>query len=377
MAELLLDNLQVEALWEILTTNRPEIVLLPPDGVLSFTHRLVMELVRDYLTKYHRGHLTSEYLTDLPQNIRTLLQQAEKRSQYGDLSFVKELAEKVLCVLEGPARSSERPETPEGDTEDEQNVTPETPDPNTSQPGPSSDLTTALFPSITCTARVMGSSSMCLLITPAGHIKVADFGISKVGVIIPETNTHKESLEDIAREFQDHEDCGTPLYMAPEIILKKGYGRPADWWSMGIILHEFLVGYVPFHADSLSELYKNIVTGDIIWDWDRAPPPDAQDLINDLLRTNPAQRLGTGGAFEIKSYPFLSNLNFANLLSQKPEYVPRLVSDVDTSLFINHAATDKPIVLEEEDTSEDNESLFFQNFTSSSERLSQLVYCAA
>ncbi|XP_073516324.1 microtubule-associated serine/threonine-protein kinase 3-like [Phyllobates terribilis] len=68
--------------------------------------------------------------------------EAEKRSQYRDLSFVKELAEKVLCVLEGPARSSERPETPEGDTEDEQNVTPETPDPNTSQPGPSSDLTT-------------------------------------------------------------------------------------------------------------------------------------------------------------------------------------------------------------------------------------------
>ncbi|XP_073521274.1 microtubule-associated serine/threonine-protein kinase 3-like, partial [Phyllobates terribilis] len=152
--------------------------------------------------------------------------------------------------------------------------------------------------------------------------------------MIPETNTHRESLEDIAREFQDHEDCGTPLYMAPEIILKKGYGRPADWWSMGIILHEFLVGYVPFHGDSLSELYKNIVTGDIIWDWDRSPPPDAQDLINDLLRTNPAQRLGTGGAFEIKSYPFLSDLEFENLLSQKPEYIPRLVSDMDTSLFI-------------------------------------------
>ncbi|XP_077124445.1 microtubule-associated serine/threonine-protein kinase 4-like [Ranitomeya variabilis] len=520
MDDFLLDNLQVEALWEILTTNRPEIVLLPPDGVLSFTHRLVVELVKDCLTKYHRGQLTSEYLTDLPQNIRTLLQQAEKRSQYGDLALIKELAEKVLCVLEGPAHSSERLETPEGDTKDEQNVTEETPDPNTSQPGPSGDLTTetteladpdsvileipeiqepagnlmeSLIParkpqmSDYETSKVISSgtfgtvclvhhkdsqkifamkkmakknmntledvegaflerdiltfadcpfvasmlcsfptrSHLCmvmeyvgggdcetllttrgplsvpsarlyfaeavvaveylhsygvlhrdlkpanLLITAAGHIKVADFGVSKVGVMTPGTNTHKESLEDISREFKDREKCGTPSYMAPEIILKKGYGRPADWWSMGIILHKFLMGYVPFHGNTLTELYNNIVGGDLIWDWDHAPPPDAQDLISDLLRTNPAQRLGTGGAFEIKNYEFLSDLNFDNLLSHKPEYVPQLVSDVDTSLFINHADPDNQMV-SEEDTSEDNESLFFQNFTSSSERLSNL-----
>ncbi|XP_077124448.1 microtubule-associated serine/threonine-protein kinase 4-like isoform X1 [Ranitomeya variabilis] len=520
MADFLLDNLQVEALFEILTTNRPEIVLLPPDGVLSFTHQLMVELVKDCLTKYHRGHLTSEYLTDLPQNIRTLLQQAEKRSQYGDLALIEELAEKVLCVLEGPARSSERLETPEGDTKDERNVTEETPDPNTSQPGPSSDLTTetteladpdsvileipeiqepagnlmeSLIPArkpqmsdyetskvissgtfgTVCLVRhkdsqkifamkkmakknmntlkdVEGSflerdiltfadcpfvasmlcsfptrSHLCmvmeyvgggdcetllttrgplsvpsarlyfaeavvaveylhsygvvhrdlkpenLLITAAGHIKVADFGVSKVGVMTPGTNTHKESVEDIIREFKDREECGTPSYMAPEIILKKGYGRPADWWSMGIILHKFLLGYVPFRGNTLTELYKNIVGGDLIWDWDHAPPPDAQDLISDLLRTNPAQRLGTGGAFEIKNYEFLSELDFDNLLSHKPEYVPQLVSDVDTSLFINHADPDNQMV-SEEDTSEDNESLFFQNFTSSSERLSNL-----
>ncbi|CAJ0955975.1 unnamed protein product [Ranitomeya imitator] len=210
-----------------------------------------------------------------------------------------------------------------------------------------------------------------LLITTAGHIKVADFGLSKVGVMRPETNTHKESLEDISREFKDREECGTPSYMAPEIIQNKGYGRPADWWSMGIILHQFLLGYVPFHGDPITELYKNIVGGDLIWDWDHAPPPDAQDLISDLLRTNPAQRLGTGGAFEIKNSEFLSDLDFDNLLSHKPEYVPQLASDLDTSLFINHADPDNQMV-SEEDTSEDNESLFFQNFTSSSERLSNL-----
>ncbi|KAM4048819.1 microtubule-associated serine/threonine-protein kinase 4-like [Anomaloglossus baeobatrachus] len=134
MAHLLLDNIQVDALSEILTNNRPDIVLLPPDGVLSFSHRLVVELVRDCLTKFQRGQLTSENLTDLSQNIRTILQQAEQRSQDGDLAFLKELTQIVLSVLERPARSLERPqETPEGDNEDGQNLTPEIPDPEMGQ----------------------------------------------------------------------------------------------------------------------------------------------------------------------------------------------------------------------------------------------------
>ncbi|XP_073517165.1 microtubule-associated serine/threonine-protein kinase 3-like [Phyllobates terribilis] len=172
-------------------------------------------------------------------------------------------------------------------------------------------------------------------------------------------------------------DCGTPYYKAPEIILKKGYGRPVDWWSMGIILHEFLLGFGPFDGDSVTDLYDTAVIGDIIWKCDRAPPPDAQNLITELLRTNPVYRLGTGGAFEIKGHPFLSDLDFDNLLSEKPEYVPQLVSDVDTSLFINHSDINKHLVSEDEEgTSEDNESLDLQNFTTSSERFSKLCNTA-
>ncbi|CAJ0936693.1 unnamed protein product [Ranitomeya imitator] len=183
-----------------------------------------------------------------------------------------------------------------------------------------------------------------LLITTAGHIKVTDFGLSKVGVMLPKTNTYKQSAEDISTEFKDREKCGTDHYMAPEVILKKGYGRPVDWWSMGIILHEFLVGSVPFDGDSIPEINKKIVLG---------------------------------GAFEIKDHPFVSNLDFDNLLNLKPTYIPHLVSDLDTSLFINHADIDMHMVSEnEEDTSEDNKSLDFQNFTSSSERLSKLCTIA-
>ncbi|XP_073513616.1 microtubule-associated serine/threonine-protein kinase 4-like [Phyllobates terribilis] len=211
-----------------------------------------------------------------------------------------------------------------------------------------------------------------LLITSAGHIKVTDFGISKVGVMIPKTNTYKELAEDITREFLDRELCGTPYYIAPEVILKEGYGRPVDWWSMGIILHKFLTGSVPFDGDSVAELYDRIVIGDIIWDCNSAPTPNAQNLITELLRTNPADRLGTGGSLEIKSHPFLSDLDFNNLLSQKPEYIPQLASDVDNSLFIDHSEIDHSVSEDEEGTSENNENLDFQNFTSSSERLSKL-----
>ncbi|XP_069600688.1 microtubule-associated serine/threonine-protein kinase 1-like [Ranitomeya imitator] len=179
-----------------------------------------------------------------------------------------------------------------------------------------------------------------LMITPAGHIKVTDFGLSKVGLMIPKTNNFKESAEDIAREYQDREFCGTPCYIAPEVILKEGYGRPIDWWAMGIILHEFLLGSIPFDGDTVNEVFKTVLFG---------------------------------GAFQIKDHPFLNDLDFDNLLSQKPEYVPQLSSDMDTSCFINHSDINKHLVSEDEEgTSENNDSLDFQNYTSSSEKLCKL-----
>ncbi|XP_073411193.1 microtubule-associated serine/threonine-protein kinase 3-like [Dendrobates tinctorius] len=208
-----------------------------------------------------------------------------------------------------------------------------------------------------------------LLITSAGHIKVTDFGLSKLGVMMPNTNTYKPSAEDISREFQDHEFCGTPGYIAPEVILMKGYGRPVDWWAMGIILYELLMGYRPFNGNSCPEMYENVINGDIIWDSNETIPPDAQDLITQLLRKNPVDRLGTGGAFEIKGHAFLRDLDFDNLLIQKPVYVPQLASDL---FFINHYNMMKHLVPEDEKgTSEDNKWFDFQNFTSSSERLSK------
>ncbi|KAM4022949.1 microtubule-associated serine/threonine-protein kinase 4-like isoform 2-T2 [Anomaloglossus baeobatrachus] len=553
MAEKLLDNIQVHALLVILINNRPDIVHLPPDGVLSFSHRLVVELVRDCLNKFQRGKLTSENLTDLSQNIRTILQQAEEKSQNGDLAFLKELGHKVLSVLECPTRSLERPETPEGDTEDGQNrnqeipdpkmgqsdliteikcvsqeipeddtkdgqnVNPEIPDPNGSQWELKRDLiteTTLLSnpDSVICeipeiqepagsevkslipvrkphmddfeTSKLISSgnfgavyiahhkdsrqmfamkkmtkrsldtpqrvelaflerdiltfadcpfvvsmlcsfptkSHLCmvmeyvgggdclsllynrgsfsvplarlyfaeavlaveylhsygivhrdlkpdnLLITSTGHIKVTDFGMSKLGVMIPESNTYKELRKDISKEL-DYEYAGTPYYMAPEILLEKSYGRPVDWWAMGVILYEFLVGNPPFDGDSTSSFFRSIVRGDINWKCNPAAPPDARNIITKLLKKKPADRLGTQGAFQIKEHPFLRDLDFDNLLSQEPEYVPELESDVDTSVFLVHVDEDIHLISDDE---EDNESPDFQNFTTSSQKLSKL-----
>ncbi|CAJ0966656.1 unnamed protein product [Ranitomeya imitator] len=187
-----------------------------------------------------------------------------------------------------------------------------------------------------------------LLVTSMGHIKLTDFGLSKV--------------------------CGTPEYIAPEVILRQGYGKPVDWWAMGIILYEFLVGCVPFFGDTPEDLFGQVISDEIIWpEKEEAPPSDSQDLISVLLRQNPLERLGTGGAYEVKQHPFFCALDWNSLLRQKAEFIPQLESEDDTSYFdtrsekYHHMETE-----EEDDTNDEDFSMEIRQFSSCSHRFSKV-----
>ncbi|RUS83851.1 hypothetical protein EGW08_008392 [Elysia chlorotica] len=211
-----------------------------------------------------------------------------------------------------------------------------------------------------------------LLITALGHIKLTDFGLSKIGLMSLTTNLYEDALDKDCKQFRDKQVFGTPEYVAPEVILRSGYGKPVDWWSMGIILYEFLVGCVPFFGDTPEELFSQVVNEDIQWpdeeEWQVRD--DAKDLILGLLQHDPLHRLGTAGAQEVKEHIFFHALNWENLLRQKAEFVPQLDNEEDTSYF--DSRTDRYNHELDTETEDDGEDLLFHSFSSCSPRYSRV-----
>uniref|UniRef100_A0A1B6MUK8 non-specific serine/threonine protein kinase n=1 Tax=Graphocephala atropunctata TaxID=36148 RepID=A0A1B6MUK8_9HEMI len=203
-----------------------------------------------------------------------------------------------------------------------------------------------------------------LLITALGHIKLTDFGLSKMGLMSLATNLYEVYVDRDTRQFSDKQVFGTPEYIAPEVILRQGYGKPVDWWSMGIILYEFLIGCVPFFGETPEELFAHTVNDDIEWpsedDW--PIQPEAKDIITALLHQNARDRLGTGGPHEVKEHPYFHGVDWNSLLRQKAEFVPQLENEEDTSYFdtrldrYNHDIG--------EDTDDPEESILFGSFSS-------------
>ncbi|KAJ7009101.1 LOW QUALITY PROTEIN: hypothetical protein NC653_007669 [Populus alba x Populus x berolinensis] len=188
-----------------------------------------------------------------------------------------------------------------------------------------------------------------ILIAHDGHIKLTDFGLSKIGLInstidlsAPDTdrnapsdppNPNAQQTEDINR----HSAVGTPDYLAPEILLGTEHGYAADWWSVGIILFEFITGIPPFTAERPEIIFDNILNRKIPWP---SVPDDmsyeAQDLINRLIIHNPSQRLGANGSTEVvKAHPFFRGVDWDNLALQKAAFVPNPNSVDDTSYFVS------------------------------------------
>ncbi|XP_071532391.1 microtubule-associated serine/threonine-protein kinase 3 isoform X5 [Panulirus ornatus] len=213
-----------------------------------------------------------------------------------------------------------------------------------------------------------------LLITALGHIKLTDFGLSKMGLMSLATNLYEGYIDRETRQFSDKQVFGTPEYIAPEVILRQGYGKPVDWWAMGVILYEFLIGCVPFFGETPEELFAHTVNDDIEWpseeDW--PVPEDAKDLITALLHHSPLDRLGTvGGAIEVKEHPFFASIDWDSLLRMKAEFVPQLDNEEDTSYF--DTRLDRYNHEQEEDSEEGGEGGAFPSFSSYSPRYHKIT----
>lgn len=160
-----------------------------------------------------------------------------------------------------------------------------------------------------------------LLLDAEGHIKITDFGLSKI-LNTPDTST---------RTF-----CGTPEYLAPEVLDDDNYGFGVDWWSLGVVLHEMIVGRLPFYSQDQSSLFDAICNSELP-EIPQRVPTDATDFLKGLLRKNPQARLGSGagGAEDVMNHPFFSEIDWAKLYRReiKPEWVPHLTGPDDVNYF--------------------------------------------
>lgn len=184
-----------------------------------------------------------------------------------------------------------------------------------------------------------------VLLDARGHVRLSDFGLAK-----ETSNADAEAFEAAART---QTFCGTPSYMAPEMLLGTGHGVAVDWWSLGTLLYEMLCGAPPFYSRNLNTMYRSILYSDP--HWPKALGRPARSLLAALLHRDPHRRLGSkpgprGGAAELRRASFFRSLDFGRVLSKAyaPLFVPHLVGAspsvqaLDTNNF-DATFTDTPI----------------------------------
>ena len=168
-----------------------------------------------------------------------------------------------------------------------------------------------------------------ILLDSEGHVKLTDFGLSKI-------------LED--EDDKAFTLCGTPQYLAPEVLLRQGYDKMVDWWSLGCVMYEMLCGCLPFAIKRGLKLSMKIYEKKIVFP--KNIDKNAKDLIEKLLVVNPKNRIGYGpnGSEDIKNHPFFNGVDWDLAFEKKltPPFVPKLKSDVDLRYFDN-MFTDEPI----------------------------------
>jgi len=188
-----------------------------------------------------------------------------------------------------------------------------------------------------------------ILLDSEGHICLTDFGFAK------------EAMSD---QKKTRTFCGTIEYMAPEMIKGSGYGKAADWWSVGILIYDMLTGEPPFRHKNEQTLQQKILTERL-----RFPnflTGEAHSIIKGLVNRDDKKRLGANGCKEIKSHPFFKTINWKKLSNKEidPPFKPTVVkgsmdiSNFDTD-FTNQLVTDSPVT----GTLTDSHQKLFQGFS--------------
>lgn len=163
-----------------------------------------------------------------------------------------------------------------------------------------------------------------ILLDREGHCKLADFGMCKEGIHDGQTTT----------TF-----CGTPDYIAPEILQELEYGASVDWWALGVLMYEMMAGQPPFEADNEDDLFESILHDDVLYPvW---LSKTAVSILKGFMTKNPARRLGcvatNGGEYAIKSHPFFQFMDWKLLEARKlkPPFTPKIVSSFITFISYN------------------------------------------
>ena len=156
-----------------------------------------------------------------------------------------------------------------------------------------------------------------VLIDSKGYLKLTDFGFAKVC------------------EGRTYTLCGTPEYLAPEILLNKGHGKPVDWWTFGVLLYEMIAGIDPFNDEDPMLIYQKILKGKI--KFPSSFPSNAKSLVKHLLVQDLSKRYGNlkGGVDDIKNHRFFKELNWSALVKYKipAPYVPNTSGKGDCNNF--------------------------------------------
>lgn len=159
-----------------------------------------------------------------------------------------------------------------------------------------------------------------ILLTLDGHIKLADYGLCKENMW----------FENTTSTF-----CGTPEFMAPEILREQRYGRAVDWWAFGVLIYEMLLGQSPFRGDDEDEIFDAILEDEPLYPIHM--PHASVSILQQLLCREPNNRLGAGpeDAEAIKRHVFFKDINWDDIMAKKvpAPYYPTISGPLDTSNF--------------------------------------------